>query len=456
MNTEYKLFPFQREAVDNLKRRDIKIVGHDVGLGKSVISIAYCEEMNFKNVLIVCPAPLKEQWRNEIQKFYSQTAHILKGNARSREMIFNMYERFEDVKYLIVNYEQLRPSNKFLLNIKFDLIILDEAHRVKNFKSKTHKWGLKLKSHRRIALTATPITNNPLEAATITNFCKRKTFDYFKITDRYGVWGTKFMGKRLGHVQAVVDWKDLDQFKKQFSKHFMRKTKKEVLDQLPERFYKTYYIEFSEEEQKIHDKYYNLLKRAYELETDDIFSYLSLLQLVCNGISLMNESGSRRLEKINIIKDSKMQVLKEILEDFGDERVIIFTKYKKMAKILELYLGEDVTYVITGDTKNKFEAIEDFKKGDKKYLVSTDCLGYGVNLEFLNILIHFDLTWTPSALEQREGRLDRITQVRNMLIINLITKNSFEERILKILRRKNEYIKKSFGDRDIVNEIFKG
>ena len=319
MNIEYKLFPFQEEGVTALQRGKI-ILADNVGLGKTVQALAYAEQSNFKNVLIVCPAPLKEQWRNEIQKFYSQTAHILKGNAKSREMIFDMYQRFKDVKYLIINYEQLRPVNSFLLTVKFDLIILDEIHRVKNFKSKTHRWGLKLEADRKIGLTATPIINNPLEATTITNFCKPKTFDYHKITDKYGVWGTKFMGQRLGMVQAVVDWKNLEEFEKEFSKYFLKRTKKEVLDQLPEILSKTYYLEFSEKEQKIHDNYMSMMKRAYQEETNDVFSYLSMIQLICGGTKLLSMSDSKNAIKVSGKHvNSKLDLLKDILIDMGLE-----------------------------------------------------------------------------------------------------------------------------------------
>ena len=114
-------------------------------------------------------------------------------------------------------------------------------------------------------------------------------------------------------------------------------------------------------------------------------------------------------------------------------------------------------FLVTGDTKNKQEIVDKFNslEDSNAILVGSDALNYGFNIETADVIINFDFPWTPSKLTQRTGRGDRITRKTKLLVVDLITKNSFEERILRILRRKNEYIKKSFGDRDIVNEIFK-
>jgi SNF2 family DNA or RNA helicase len=151
-----------------------------------------------------------------------------------------------------------------------------------------------------------------------------------------------------------------------------------------------------------------------------------------------------------------------VLEDLSEERAIVFTKFERMANIIYKEIGEDKCFLITGDTKNKINAIEEFKNSSKQFLIATDCLNYGVNLEFLKTLIHFDLAWTPAKMEQREGRIDRLTQEQKMLVIKLITKNTFEESVVKILERKQTYINDAihggdYGitDKEIIENIVK-
>ena len=109
-----------------------------------------------------------------------------------------------------------------------------------------------------------------------------------------------------------------------------------------------------------------------------------------------------------------------------------------MARVIAREIGENKSVIISGATENKLEEIKKFKDSNLQYLISTDTLNYGVNLEFINKLIHFDLPWTPAKVEQREGRIDRITQQRGMLITKLIAKDSFDEHVANVIEKKKE------------------
>jgi len=140
-------------------------------------------------------------------------------------------------------------------------------------------------------------------------------------------------------------------------------------------------------------------------------------------------------------------------------KLIIFTKYARMAEIIarELsFLKETNIYLITGKTPLRTKILSDFKDSSKDtILIATDCLSQGQNLQEASIIIHFDLPWTPASLEQRNGRIDRIGQTQKLRIINLVTENTFEERVLNIINEKSDYINKVVNFKDFLSKILK-
>jgi len=451
--------PFQKEGIKALTEGK-QILGDDVGLGKTVQALVYCELMPYSKVLIVCPSPLKENWRDELLKFFNKEATLLNGKPKEREKIFKEYVDDPNKKYLIINYEQLSDRNKYITEFFFHCMVLDEAHRIKNFKTKTYKYGKKIQAGHKLALTATPITNHPMEVYSIANFVRKNYFNWYKFRLKYGIFGDVYKGPRLGVVQDVIAWKKLDELYEALKPVMIKRRKKDVLPDLPTRTYKIYHVELSPYERKVHDIYIDNMRDCFDTDDDQMFSYLSLAQQICNGTRLLSMSDSDNKIDPEEDKNSKLDVLKEVLEDLGEERAIIFTKFERMARIIRDEVG-DRCFLITGATKDKIAAINEFKTSDKQYLVATDCLNYGVNLEFLKTLIHFDLAWTPAKMEQREGRIDRLTQKHKMLIVKLVTRNTFEDKITKLLAIKQSYIKDAvlggvgMTDKEVIQEIFK-
>jgi len=453
------LYEYQKEGVLALLNGK-QLLLDSVGLGKSVQSLVYCEIMNYPKVLIVCPSPLKENFANEIAKFLKKECLILDGNLEERKSIFENYKK-SNIRYLICNYEKLLSRNEFLFDFFFHCIILDEIHRIKNYKSKTYKNAIKLKTGYRIGLTATMITNTPIEAYAIVNFLKPYYFKYNEFMNKYAVMGIIYHDfRRDRDVIGPVAWKNLDDLYEKIKPLMIKRKAEDVLPQLPETIYKNYYVTLSSYEQEIHDFYFKKMKECYEKRDDQMFSYLSLMQQVACGCRMIKGSLSENLINIEKDENSKLKVLKEILEDLGDERVLMFTKFERVTRIIAEEIGTDKCYVVTGDTKNKIAAIEEFKNSDKKYLIATDCLGMGVNLEFLHILINYDLGFTPAKMIQRSGRLQRLTQVNKMLVINLIARNTYEDKIVKILEGKQRLINESIegisyglSDKEVIREL---
>lgn len=455
------LLPFQKEGVKQLIEGK-PILADDVGLGKSITALSYCEAMNFKKVLIVCPAPLKDNWKNEISKFFEIEGIILEGKIANRNYIYQSFIE-SSYKYLIVNYEQLDKSNEYLSKYFWDCVIFDEIHRCKNYKNKTYKFANKIKANKLIGLSATILTNTPIEVYAIVNLVRKDFFELKSFLAKYAIWGLKFQGPRKGWVTVPVDWKNLDLLHEEIKDMVIKRNKQEVFTQLPSKYYKNYYVVLSEYEQKLHDHYKEQMKKAYDMETKDTFSYLSLMQQACNGTRML--AGSESLNVGTIEKDcnSKLSVLLEVLSDLNNvNKIIIFSKFKRTIDIIEDELKKNnyMLFKVTGDTKDKQAEVDLFNAcKTKSILLATDALNYGFNIPENDVTIHFDLPWTGAKVLQRDGRSERMEKKNQHLVIKLICKNSFEESIVRILDRKQKYIDKTidgkFTEKDIVKEILK-
>jgi SNF2 family DNA or RNA helicase len=164
-----------------------------------------------------------------------------------------------------------------------------------------------------------------------------------------------------------------------------------------------------------------------------VLAYLTMARMACDSTELIMNSDSGLKCKVYGVVSCKMEELKSIVSQV-EGKIIVFTMWAKMANIINKELNDCV--LITGDTKDKQGAIEEFKNGNKKILVTTDCLNYGVNLQFCSNIVHFDLPWSSARIEQREGRCDRIGQKNSILIFKLLVKNSVEDRVVSLLENK--------------------
>ena len=311
------LYEFQRQGVQELLNGK-QLLADGTGMGKSVEILSYCECMPYTKILLIVPNPLKINWLNELEKFFGIKGIVLEGKLEERKQIFDDFIK-SDNKYLISNYEQLNPRNAFLQTFFWHCLIFDEAHRVKNYRTKTYRFGKKIQASHRIGLTATPLTNHALEIFSIVNFLKPNFFNWYTFRTTYGVFGQVFKGPKLGYQTDIVDWKNLDDLNKILNTLMIKREKKDVLPQLPSKIYKTYYVELSDEEQRIHDHYFQLMKDAFDKKDDQMFSYLSLMQQISGGTRLLSLTDSENKIESKEDENSKLDVLKDILNSIGFE-----------------------------------------------------------------------------------------------------------------------------------------
>lgn len=444
------LLPFQQEGVKMLLDNKI-LLADSVGSGKTIQAIVYCVVNDFKRVLIVCPAPIKRVWKDEIYKFLKEDSIILEGNSKKRKEQYDKYIE-ENQRFLIVNYEQLRESNSFLINRNWDCSVLDEIHRVKNSKTISYKIISKLDVRKKIGLSARPQENNVREIFNIMNLLTDKSFMKWKeFENNYCIRDDVYNVQLEETINVIVGYCNFEMFHEKLKHLMIMRKRNEVLEDMPERFNKDIYFNLNSKEQELHNAFVSQAENAYENDDmNNILANITFAREVCDGINLINPN--------EINDSSKLKILQDILLDI-DDKVVIFTQWAKMAHLIVDKLGFENCVLITGETKNKQQGIDDFRRLDKKYLVTTDCLSYGVNIEFSHIVIHFDLVWNPAKLEQRTGRIDRLNQkVKNLLVIRLIADNSIEKHVIDILNQKEKdssIILSGISNELIINNLFK-
>ncbi len=451
------LYPYQKLGVKKIVEVRRVLLADDMGLGKTIQAIAateiFAKYYNVNNVLIICPTSLKYQWKREIQKFSGRSAVVVEGNIRERKEMY-----FSDFFYKIISYGICRNDIEWINKMNADLIIIDEAQRIKNWKTKTAQAVKKISSEFAIVLTGTPLENRIDELHSIVEYIDRyKLGPLFRFLDKHQVVDEK--GRLKGYQNLREIRKTLDDI-------LLRRTKNEIKDQLPGRVDKNFFAELTKEQQVEHDGYYELVSRMVSLwmrqgflsdeDREKLLKGLNCMRMTCDSTYLLDPSSDHG----NKIKEL-MVLLPELIED-PQNKMVIFSQWKRMFELVIKQLEkENIPYLyLNGDipAKKRKELIEEFQSDGKyKVFLSTDAGGVGVNLQKANILINLDLPWNPAVLEQRIGRIYRLGQKKYVNVFNFISRKSIEHRILYLLDFKRalfDGVIEDAGDDEVMLEGF--
>jgi len=443
--TGLPLFDYQKLGVNFLEVTKSSILGDEPGTGKSLQSLTCTEINDMKKVLIVCPSSLKLNWRDEIIKWLKikeEQIVIIDGPKKKRDIAWNQEEKF-----FIMNYELLLKDIDEIKKIYWDVIIADEATRISNPRAKQAQAIKKIPAKRKYALTGTPLNNSIQDIWSILDFCQPKLLgSYWHFIDKYCV--KDFFGN-------VSGYKNLGELKEMIQQYMIRRPKSEVLKELPELMYENIYVEFTTKERQI----YNALKEEIiaELKENEVLAFSNLKNALVKMVRLKQATGSLELIS-NYTISSKIFILKELLKDIlhDDSKVLIYTQFAEMAKILERELNEYKPLLIIGevDLKQRNANIIKFTdKDENKVMILTEAGNYGLNLQRAKYMIHYDLPWSISKIEQREGRAHRQGQTNKVTVFNLLVQDSIDEYILKILQRKQNMSEGMLGDKEKIKKV---
>jgi len=448
---KHDLKPFQVQGVSFLIERRKSFLCADMGLGKTCMSLAFSEMLfNSKNIertFIVCPKSLIQHWVDEIEKFIGDTSVlVIQGDKKKRVKLWASAYQY---KYVITNYEQIRNMFNFERISSYmkypSLIVLDEATRIKNHKALVSRQIKKLNAPFKAVLSGRPLENRPEELFSINEFLRNNvlgTWSLFK--SRY------IVEDAFGRPSYYVN---LDELSRQIKSIMFRCKKEDVLDDLPERIDSIYSVKLSAPEHRDYKQittkivtFMDIYKNKREAHImRDILGSIQLAKMYCDHPDLVRYSEAKSVKDMVISSNvsTKFDEFFRIIDEISG-KVVVFTQYARMVELIGKELeARGYDYVtVTGKTKNRDEKIQQFRD-DKQILVSTDVLGYGINLQFASYIINYDLPWNPAVLEQRIARLHRMGQHSTVQVINLVVEDEdkIESKIRRVLNQKDDLFK---------------
>ena len=447
-----RLYPYQEEGVRFALFKEAALIGDEMGLGKTLQAIAAAIQkkvvFGFAKVLVITLASLKEQWKREIERFSDEKALVVAGGARQRHEQYRSDPSF----FKITNYEAVLRDVATLTRFKPDLIILDEAQRIKNFSTKTAMAVKALPRRHAMVLTGTPLENRLEDVYSIVQFLEpRRLAPLWRFAADHYLLSREHRGKILGY-------RNLNRLHERLGPLVIRRRKEEVLKDLPEETVNTYYVEMHALQAEMHAGYAQalgpLLNKPYLTPIDlrRMRELLMLMRRVCDSTYLVdrNTSVSPKLRELEGILD-------EVVIQNG-RKTVIFSEWTTMTYLIARHLANaGIRYVeLSGQVpvEKRQSLIDEFSNNpDCKVFLSTDAGGTGLNLQAADCVINFELPWNPAKVRQRIGRVNRIGQKsRCVSVINLVAKGSIEERILVGLQLKTDLFEGVFdGTHDAVD-----
>ena len=440
-----KLRDYQKAGYNWLRTLDYLgfggILGDEMGLGKTLQTITFLLSRPGSKTLIVAPTSLIYNWFNEFKKFApSLKILICNGTPGERQQEIENYMNYD---VIITTYNLLRRDLEHY-NMLFDYCILDEAQNIKNSNSLNSKAVKKIKSRVRFALTGTPIENSLMELWSIFDFIMPGyLYSEQKFTARYF--------RRLEESPEIID--EINKMVKPF---ILRRLKKNVIKELPEKIEKVLYVPLNDEQKIVYETYSEYAKNliAKKVENDEfkkskieILSYITKLRQICLDPSIAMDNYSGGSGKI----DALIELLNKSIA--GNHKVLVFSQFTSVLKNISRILMENNInyYYLDGSvsSSNRMKMVNEFNEGDTNvFLISLKAGGTGLNLTSADIVVHFDPWWNPAVEDQATDRAHRIGQKNSVEVIKFISNGTVEEKILELQNSKRELI-----DKVLVNDL---
>jgi len=448
------LYPYQREGALFAAKAGRCLLADDMGLGKTVQALAATEllarSMGIERVLIVAPTSLKHQWKEEIARFTTRSVEVTEGFLPRRIATYTRSSFF-----IITNYDVVHRDVKAIRAWGPDLIILDESQRIKNWKTRIAQTIKQLASDYAIVLTGTPLENRLEELHSIVEFVDR-----FHLGPRF-----QFLAEHQ-HIDdsgRVIGYRNLSHIAHTLKPILLRRTKKEVLGQLPERLEKQLFLEMTPEQWTHHEDNREIVSRIVakwrrmgflpEQDQRRLMIALQNMRMSCNSTYLLDPTTEHSTKP-----DEFMALIKEILEQ-PEAKVVVFSQWVRtleiLAKRLKARRHQFVLFHGRIPGKQRPRLIQTFREDPAcRIFLSTDAGGVGLNLQHATAVCNMDLPWNPAILEQRIGRVHRLGQQKPVHVYHFIAEHTIEHGMLELLAFKQSLFAGVLEEGQ--NEVFLG
>jgi len=429
-----ELLPYQLDGIAFAAGAGRAILADDMGLGKTVQGIGTAELLarlaGIDRVLVVCPASVKSQWRIEIERFSERTCQLVLGGAAERA------GQYGQAFFTICNYEQVLRDLPAIERVPWDLIILDEGQRIKNWEAKTARVIKGLVSPYALVLSGTPLENRLEELYSVVQFVDgRRLGPAFQFYHRHRV---------VSEEGRLMGYRNLEDLRRRLRPVLLRRTRSEVIRQLPPRTTEIRRIPPTAEQADIHDGYRRIistiLNKRYISEMDLLRLQKALL--VCR----LAADSTYLVDKEPPGHSSKLKELELLLEELVAEesrKIVLFSEWTTMLDLIEpLLAARQVDFVrLDGSVpqKKRQGLIRRFQEEPAcKLFLTTNAGATGLNLQAADTVVNVDLPWNPAVLEQRIARVHRMGQKRPVQVYLLVTEGTLEEGMLDTLEAKRE------------------
>ncbi len=433
-----RLFPYQTEGVAFLASRGRALLADDMGLGKTLQAISAAswlvDNAGIKKVLVICPASLKHQWAREVEKFTAHPVQIIQGAAENR---FVQYRA--DALFFIINYElTVRDLSVINDTLKPDLVILDEAQRIKNWRTKIAS-TIKLISSRYVfVLSGTPLENRLEDLYSLLQVVDARVLGplwrcllEFHVTDERG---------------KVIGYRNLSELRRRIASVMLRRNRSLVSDQLPDRTEVRLDIPLDFKQKELHDSAMSAAGQLARIakrrpltpgEQNRLMSALQQARMACDAAGLVDKEtqGSPKLDELS-------RLLEELCLQ-SNRKAVIFSQWALMTEMVESLvrgMGLGCVRLHGGIPSHKRgELMDKFQHDDAMQIfISTDAGGVGLNLQSATVLINLDMPWNPAVLDQRIARIHRLGQKQNVQIFLLLAEDSYEQQVAKLVKGKRD------------------
>ena len=403
----------------------------DMGLGKTLQAIALISKLHEekkKKSMVIMPKSLIYNWENEIKKFSTKLkVGVYYGINRD-------FSSLKKVDVILTTYGTIRNDIENLLEEKFDMLILDESQNIKNVNSQTTKAVLLLNAKKRVALSGTPIENNLLELYSLFRFLNPEMFGSVQ----------EFTNDYIVPIQKYSDTSTIEELRKKIYPFLLRRVKKEVLKDLPDKIEKLVYVDMNNEHRKFYEErrkyYYSLLeKNTLNQGNFDKFFVLQAINELRHIVS------SPELESKKIISSKKEVLIENVVEAIeNNHKVLIFVNYlSSIESICDSLKENKIKYLkMTGQTKDRQNLVDKFQN-DSRYKVFVMTLktgGVGLNLVSADTIFIYDPWWNTTVENQAIDRAYRLGQDKTVFAYKMIMRNTIEEKILKLQEIKNKLL----------------
>ena len=430
------LLPYQIEGALHLAFGERALLADDMGLGKTVQAIAACallrESRGIERVLVVSPASLKAEWKEQIARFSDLSATAVYGNFLSRSAAYARGSFFT-----LCNYEQVLADGSAMIDaVAPDVVILDEAQRIKNWQTKTATAIKKMESRYAFVLTGTPIENRIDEIYSIVQFLDPELLGpLFRFNREYYELDEKGRPTGFRNLEGLAD---------RISTVMLRRRKDEVETELPPLSTKTFFVSMTEAQTKVYEDYEYLARRLASLaerrpltaeEFEMLQRHLACMRMVCDSLHILGgeQEFCPKLDEIE-------RLIPDLLED-GQCKIIVFSEWVRMLELVRAFAtGSGIEFTWHTGTvpqPRRREEIRRFREDpDCRLFLSSEAGGVGLNLQVADTVINLDQPWNPARLDQRIARAWRKHQHRPVRVFNLVSEDTIEHRMLGLLDAK--------------------